>query len=107
LASLVASTPVIMHPYSVAKSASTLGYLYVRRLCLNMVAGGFKNDLIALNDSTPHDRRYDRLVEYTTIVQRLLRGESVTFEGDFYRVSRLTLKPTLPSEPFPAITISG
>ncbi len=26
---------------------------------------GFKNDLIALNDETPHDERYDRAVEYT------------------------------------------
>src|SRR3954468_19780870 len=71
LSPLVAVQPVYMHPYSVAKMVSTLGYLYGRRLCLNMVAGGFKNDLIALNDVTPHDRRYDRLVEYTTIVQRL------------------------------------
>ena len=33
-----------------------------RQVYLNMVAGGFKNDLVALNDTTPHDRRYDRLV---------------------------------------------
>ena len=35
-----------------------------QRLWLNMVAGGFKNDLAALNDDTPHDKRYQRLVEY-------------------------------------------
>ena len=29
-----------------------------------MVAGGFRNDLLALSDDTPHDERYDRLVEY-------------------------------------------
>jgi hypothetical protein len=32
---------------------------------MNMLAGGFKNDLITMNDSTPHDRRYDRPTEYT------------------------------------------
>ena len=47
-----------------AKSISTLAYLYERRICVNMVAGGFKNDLVALDDDTPHDERYDRLVEY-------------------------------------------
>jgi alkanesulfonate monooxygenase len=73
-----------------------------------MVAGGFKNDLVALNDLTPHDRRYDRVVEYTTIIQRLLAGGTpVSFEGEFYRVTQLSLKPPLPSELFPLITISG
>jgi len=105
---LVAVQPVYMHPYSVAKMVSTLSYLHGRRLCLNMVAGGFKNDLIALNDTTPHDKRYDRLIEYTTIIQRLLSGGApVTFEGTFYRVDHLTLKPSLPKELYPTITISG
>jgi alkanesulfonate monooxygenase len=77
-------------------------------MCLNMVAGGFKNDLAALNDQTPHDKRYDRLIEYTTIIQRLLAGGApVTFEGEFYRVAQLSLKPPLPKELFPIITISG
>jgi alkanesulfonate monooxygenase len=108
LAPLVAVQPVYMHPYSVAKMVSTLSYLYGRRLCLNMVAGGFKNDLIALNDTTPHDKRYDRLIEYTLIIQRLLAGEApVTFEGLFYRLEHLTLKPPLRKDLYPIITISG
>src|SRR5947209_3612251 len=86
LCPLVAVQPVYMHPYSVAKMVTSLGHLYGRRVYLNMVAGGFKNDLAALNDSTPHDRRYDRLVEYTTIIQKLLAGgEPLTFEGEFYQ----------------------
>src|SRR5882724_5130608 len=107
LSPLVAVQPVYMHPYSVAKMVSTLSYLHGRRLCLNMVAGGFKNDLIALNDLTPHDRRYDRLVEYTKIIQRLLAGGAVTFEGEFYHVEQLTLRPPLPKDLFPIITLSG
>jgi alkanesulfonate monooxygenase len=105
---LVAVQSVYMHPFSLAKMVSSLSYLHERRLCLNMVAGGFKNDLAALNDLTPHDRRYDRVVEYTTIIQQLLAGGSpVSFEGEFYRVSQLSLKPPLPGELFPFITISG
>src|SRR5438445_10550158 len=108
LCPLVAVQPIYMHPYSVAKMASSFGFLYHRQLYLNMVAGGFTNDLKALNDLTPHDRRYDRLVEYVTIVQRLLAGGSpVSFEGEFYRVTQLSLKPPLPKELFPFITISG
>src|SRR5512145_693756 len=35
LAPLVATQPVYMHPYSVAKMIATLGFLYRRRLSLN------------------------------------------------------------------------
>jgi alkanesulfonate monooxygenase len=82
LCPLVAIQPVYMHPYSAAKMVTSLAHLYGRRLYLNMVAGGFKNDLTALNDLTPHDERYARLVEYTTVVQRLLRtADPVSFFG--------------------------
>jgi len=57
---LVAIQPVYMHPYSVAKMITSLAFLHGRRLYLNMVAGGFKNELSALNDLTPHDDRYVR-----------------------------------------------
>jgi alkanesulfonate monooxygenase len=108
LAPLVAVQPVYMHPYAVAKAVSTLAYVHGRRVCLNMVAGGFKNDLAALNDLTPHEHRYDRLVEYTTIIRRLLAdNKPVTFTGQFYNVHQLALKPPMPAELFPAITISG
>src|SRR5262249_54657248 len=48
-----------------------------------------------------------RLIEYATIIQRLLRGGPVNFEGEFYRVEQLSLKPPLPPDLFPIITISG
>ena len=108
LCPLVAVQPAYMHPYSVAKMIATFGHLYGRRVYLNMVAGGFKNDLAALNDRTPHDKRYRRLVEYTTIIMALLRGGgAVTYQGEFYVVDNLRMTPPLPSELFPGIFVSG
>jgi len=107
LCPLVAVQPVYMHPYSVAKMVASLAFLHGRRVFLNMVAGGFKNDLAALNDTTPHDYRYQRLVEYTGIVQRLIEGGSVTFEGEFYAVKGLTLNPRVPPELRPGVLVSG
>jgi alkanesulfonate monooxygenase len=105
---LVAVQPVYMHPYAVAKMVATLGHLHGRAVCLNMVAGGFRNDLLALNDPTPHDRRYDRLVEYTELLMRLLKaGEVVTWEGEFYQVRNLKLTPPLSPDLYPVVTISG
>lgn len=108
LCPLVAVQPAYMHPYSVAKMVSSLGHLYGRRVYLNMVAGGFKNDLTALHDTTPHDKRYARLVEYTSIIMELLRGNApVTYAGEFYAIEKLRLIPSLPPELFPGVLVSG
>lgn len=108
LCPLVAIQPVYMHPYSVAKMITSLAFLYGRRVYLNMVAGGFKNDLTALNDLTPHDDRYVRLVEYTGIIQSLLRtADAVSFEGRYYKVSNLKLTPPLPANLMPGLLVSG
>jgi alkanesulfonate monooxygenase len=105
---LVAVQPIYMHPYAVAKIVTTFGYLYRRRIWLNMVAGGFKNDLNALYDPTPHDQRYERLREYTLIIRRLLESSGpVTFQGEFYRLDKLKLTPPLPADLSPGILISG
>jgi alkanesulfonate monooxygenase len=108
LCPLPAIQPVYMHPYSVAKAVATLGYLYGRRMYLNMIAGGFTNDLAALNDTTPHDKRYARLIEYTTIVKELLAGQSpVSYSGEFCKVDKLRLKPALEHDLLPGIFVSG
>src|SRR3989442_6670407 len=108
LCPLVAVQPVYMHPYAVAKMVASFGHLHGRQIYLNMVAGGFKNDLVALNDTTPHDKRYDRLIEYTLIIRELLAGPAaVSSEGEFYKVKNLKLTPPLRSELFPGIFVSG
>jgi alkanesulfonate monooxygenase len=107
LCPLVAVQPAYMHPYTAAKLVTSFGHLYGRRVFLNMVAGGFRNDLRALGDDTEHSERYARLVEYTLLVKRLLEGERVSFEGRYYRVEGLSLTPPLPKELFPGIFVSG
>jgi alkanesulfonate monooxygenase len=108
LSPLVAIQPIYMHPYTVAKMVATLALLHRRRIDLNIVAGGFKNDLLALGDRTPHDRRYARLTEYTGIIRRLLEGGTpVTFKGEFYSVSKLRLAPALDPALTPRILLSG
>lgn len=108
LAPLVAIQPAYMHPYTAAKMVASLAYLHGRRVHLNMVAGGFKNDLLALDDHTSHDERYTRLVEYTAIMQALFRdAEPVSFEGEYYRVSNLKLTPPIAPALMPGVYVSG
>jgi alkanesulfonate monooxygenase len=107
LCPLVAVQPLYMHPYTAAKMVASFAHLYGRRIFLNMVAGGFRNDLRALGDETPHDQRYARLVEYTVVIKRLLEGQRVSFSGRYYNVQNLSLSPALPAELFPGIFVSG
>jgi alkanesulfonate monooxygenase len=107
LCPLVAVQPVYMHPYTAANMVSSFAHIYGRRIFLNMVAGGFRNDLLALGDSTEHAERYARVVEYTTLVKLLLQGERVSASGTYYTVKNLKLTPPLPPELFPRIFVSG
>jgi alkanesulfonate monooxygenase len=108
LTPLVAVQPLYMHPYAAAKMVATFAYVHGRRLDLNMVAGGFRNDLLALDDDTAHDERYDRLVEYARIVQGLLTSAAPwSFEGSYYRVSNARLRPEVGQELLPGFLVSG
>ena len=105
---LVAVQPIYMHPYTVAKMVASIAHLHDRRIALNMLAGGFRNDLIALGDTTAHDDRYLRTTEYTQIVRRLLQGDGATeLAGTYYSVANLRMTPPLAPEHFPEILISG
>ena len=105
---LVAVQPIYMHPYSLAKLVASIAHLHGRRIALNMVAGGFRNDLLALGDPTEHDDRYLRLIEYTQIISRLLEGNSsMELAGRYYSVKNLKMTPPLPHELFPEMLISG
>jgi alkanesulfonate monooxygenase len=108
LCPLVAVQPAYMHPYAAAKMVTSFAYLYRRRVFLNMVAGGFRNDLFALSDATPHDERYDRLVEYVEVMMRLLSTDKpVTFEGSYYSAKNLRLTPPMSPDLLPGLMVSG
>jgi alkanesulfonate monooxygenase len=108
LCPLVAVQPVYMPPYTAAKMIASYAFLHNRRVYLNMVAGGFKKDLHALNDAVPHDERYNRLVEYTLLLMRLLESpDPVTSESKYYAVRNLQMSPPLPPELRPGLVISG
>jgi alkanesulfonate monooxygenase len=107
LVPLIATQPVYMHPYWAAKKISTIAHLYGRRIALNMLAGAFKGDLVALGDDTPHDKRYDRMVEYTQAILALLAGES-GYKGSFYKLDGVKLNPPLEDpELAPLVLMSG
>jgi alkanesulfonate monooxygenase len=108
LTPLVAVQPLYMHPCWAAKMVATIGYLHNRRVDLNMVAGGFRNDLLALGDDLAHGERYDRLVEYAEVARGVLETSSAfSYEGRYFSVANVRLRPELPSSLRPKIFVSG
>ncbi len=104
---LVAVQSAYMHPYAAAKKIASLALMHGRATDVNIVAGGFRNDLKALGDTTPHDDRYARAEEYATIMRRLLDGESITQDGHFFQLEGLSLKPPMPDGIRTTFLISG
>lgn len=73
-----------------------------------MVAGGFVNGLIALGDCAKHDDRYERVIEYVSIMKYLFDGPGpLSFTGTYFTVKNLTIKPRIPSELVPEVFVSG
>lgn len=108
LTPLVAVQPAYLHPYAAAKLIATMAALHGRSVHLNLVAGGFVKDLTAIGDSTPHDQRYERLVAFGEVVQRLVQGDGpLTVDNAFYRTNAVSLVPPVRPDLRPLLFVSG
>lgn len=108
LTPLVAVNPVYIFPYALAKRIASMSFMFKRRIDINWIAGGFQNDLKSLGDNTPHDKRYERLFEYAHIVKGLLSNKGLfSFNGDFYKVDKIKMMPSITEEMIPVELISG
>ncbi len=69
------------NPLAFAEEVATISALSHNRLIVGVGAGYRKNEFRAVGIS--FENRFKRLEEYTTIVRRLLEGETVTASGSF------------------------
>jgi alkanesulfonate monooxygenase len=92
---LVALRPGVTTPTFAARQAAALDRLSNGRLLLNVVVGGNPTELAGDGVFLPHDERYDQAREFLTIWRALASGETVNFDGKYYRVEngRLDLLP--------------
>lgn len=110
LVPLVAVQPNYCSPLAVAKTISTVAHVSGRPIDLNIVSGGFVRDLASVGDSLAkdHDRRYERLFEFTALVDKLLRSPgTVSFDGEYYRAQNLRLHPEMPLDCRGTVYVSG
>lgn len=95
------------HPVFLAKELATIDLLSEGRLEVGLGAGWKRADYEITG--IPMERagaRVGRLQEHTQILQRLWAGETVTFEGEHYRITEASLTPRPHSER-PKLLVGG
>ena len=102
------SSNVLRHPALLAQQAITVDHVAEGRLELGIGCGWFEEE---------HRRfgiplfepgvRVDRFSEALEIIDPLLRGETVSHEGEHYRLSEARLRPRPVQEPRPPFTVAA
>jgi alkanesulfonate monooxygenase SsuD/methylene tetrahydromethanopterin reductase-like flavin-dependent oxidoreductase (luciferase family) len=109
LGTLVTST-AFRNPVVFAKEVLTVDYLARGRLELGLGAGYDPSDIdhaMTGLPSWPPAERVQRFREALEIIDRLLRGETVTYEGRYHRVRDASLSAACLQRPRPPLTIAG
>lgn len=79
------------HPAVVAQKAATIGLLSDDRFVLGLGAGENLNEHITGQGWPAVGARHHMLAESAEIISRLLGGEKITFDGEYYRVDQAVL----------------
>ncbi|MDQ1024740.1 alkanesulfonate monooxygenase [Streptomyces umbrinus] len=88
---MIAVQPYYSSPLAVAKMVATIGYVYRRRVALNMVIGSTPGELHQVQDTLDHDTRFKRMDEYLEILGRLLANETpLDYSGETYDYNQLS-----------------
>jgi len=104
---LVAIHPGLIAPTLLGKMSATLQEFSRGRLMLNIVSGDAKM-LGAYGMKMPHNERYAMADEYLTLYHRLMAGESITYEGNYFSVEGAKLAlPAGVSIPPPPLWFGG
>ena len=93
------------NPAMIAKKTATLDEVAQGRIILGLGAGWNEPEYSAFG--YPYDHRVSRFEEAFTIIRRLLDGETVTFDGEYYQTDECLLHPPGPRKHVPLMVGSG
>lgn len=106
---LIASVIVLSRrrPHLVAQAAGSLDRLSGGRLVLGIGAGSDPGDFLPFGDPFDVAGRVARMDEAAGIIDRLLRGERVSHEGDAFRIADAAVGPRPIQQQRPPIWVGG
>ena len=89
----------LRHPLQVAEDYALVDLLSQGRLGLGIGRGSFPHEYAAIGQAASES--FGRFEESWDIIQRLWRGEHVTFQGRYYQLENATLNVTPVQQPIP------
>jgi alkanesulfonate monooxygenase len=105
---ICAIKPYLYHPAVLAKMALQIEDISEGRFAINLVNAWYKPELLNAGIGFPeHDQRYLYGGEWLEVVRRLMDGERVSFEGDYFQVTDYELRPTDAFRARPRIYLGG
>ncbi len=105
---LIVSANTLRHPALVAKMSATLDHISGGRAVCGLGAGWAQkeHEMHGIDFGRSPGERIDRLHESALVIRRLLDGESLDFEGSWYRLHAVSHSPR-PMQPHLPILIGG
>ena len=105
---IAAIKPYLYHPVVLAKMALGIEHISHGRFAINLVNAWNRPELEKAGIGfAEHDARYIYGREWLSVVEPLLRGETLNHEGPNFRVEDYTLRPADPFRARPRIYIGG
>src|SRR5258708_24430414 len=105
---IAAIKPYLYHPVVLAKMALGIEHISRGRFAINLVNAWNRPELekagIGFAD---HDARYDYGREWLSVVERLMRGESLVHRGANFTIDNYMLRPDDPFRARPRIYLGG
>ena len=91
----------LRHPLPVARQLADIADLAPGRLTFGVGIGG-EDPLEVANSGADPKTRGRRMDESLTVLRRLLGGETVDFDGEFFQLERASIAP-MPADPIPIL----
>jgi coenzyme F420-dependent glucose-6-phosphate dehydrogenase len=94
------------NPAVIAQAFATMGLLYPGRIMLGIGTGEALNEIAVSGRQWPDFKeRFARLREAVTLIRKLWTGDTVRFDGEFYRTVEATLydRPQVPAPVYVAV----
>ncbi len=105
---IAAVKPLLFHPAVLAKMALGIDAISGGRFAINLVSAWFMPEMQKAGiPMLPHDERYRYSQEWIRVVKALWSGERVNFQGDYFQISDLYLRPRSVAQPHPRVYLGG
>lgn len=104
---LVAVRPGLMTPSVAARMAATFDRLSGGRLLVNIVTGGDPYELAGDGIFLSHQDRHEQTDEFIAVWRRLMRGETVSYNGKYVHAENGELLFPALQKPYPPLYFGG